>query len=212
VFFILLCVPKVVPWGRNGPSPRDRVEPVAACFAPPRRRRRLCATIEPSRLLCKCRCLPQRALSLACCLSLFPSVPVPCAAELWLAAVFRCRHMHEPMHTHVHALAHVMPRRRWASSPRRCASPVFRGAGRGLASRPDARTRARPNHRWAGRSRPRSSVWKTASPPRGAPPLSTPAALSCHPSVVARRRVRLFEAARPHAFTCTHSLTSELPR
>jgi hypothetical protein len=137
---------------------------------------------------------------------------MPCAAELWLAAAFRCQHTHEPMHTHVHALAHVMPRWRCASPTRRCASPVSRRAGRGLASRPDARTRARPNHRWAGRSRPCSSVHKTMSPPCGAPPLSTPAAPSCHPSVVARRRVHLFEAARPRVFTCTHSLASELPR
>jgi hypothetical protein len=50
------------------------------------------------------------------------------------------------------------------------------------------------------------------SPPRGAPPLSTPAVLSRHRLVVARHRVHLFAAVCPCTFTRMHSLASELPR
>jgi hypothetical protein len=106
--------------------------------------------------------------------------------------------------THVHALARVTLRRCWAPPPRCCVSPVFRRAGRDLASR--------PNHRWASCSRPCSSVRKMVSPPHGAPPLSTSAALSLHRLVVAQHRVHLFAAACPCTFTHMHSLASELPR
>jgi hypothetical protein len=106
--------------------------------------------------------------------------------------------------THVHALAHVIPRRCWAPPPRCRVSPVFHHDDRDLASR--------PNHRWASRSRLCSSVRKMASPQRGAPPLSTSAALSRHCLVVARHRVHLFAAVCPCTFTSMHSLASELPR
>jgi hypothetical protein len=56
VFFLLLCVPAVVPWRRNGPSLRGRDEPVAACSAPPHRRRRLCADHRVEPYACRCRC------------------------------------------------------------------------------------------------------------------------------------------------------------
>jgi hypothetical protein len=106
--------------------------------------------------------------------------------------------------THVHALARVIPRRRWAPPPRCRVSPVFHHDSRDLASR--------PNHRWASRSRPCSSVRKMVSPLRGAPPLSTPGALSRHRLVVARHRVHLFAAVCPCTFTRMHSLASEPPR
>jgi hypothetical protein len=57
----LLCVPTIVPWRENGPSPTDRVEHVAACFAPPRRRRRLCADHRVEPYACRCRCRRPRA-------------------------------------------------------------------------------------------------------------------------------------------------------
>jgi hypothetical protein len=61
VFFLLLCVPAVVPRRRNGPSPRDREGLVAACFASPRRRRRLCADHRVEPYACRCRCRRSRA-------------------------------------------------------------------------------------------------------------------------------------------------------
>jgi hypothetical protein len=39
----------------NGPRPRGRDEPVAACSAPPRRRRRLCADHRVEPYACRCR-------------------------------------------------------------------------------------------------------------------------------------------------------------
>jgi hypothetical protein len=56
VSFSLLCVSAAVPWRRNGPSPRGRDEPVAACFAPPPKRRRLCADHRVEPYACRCRC------------------------------------------------------------------------------------------------------------------------------------------------------------
>jgi hypothetical protein len=61
VFILLLCVPAVAPWRENGPSLTDRVAHVAACFAPPRRRRRLCADHRVEPYACRCRCRRPRA-------------------------------------------------------------------------------------------------------------------------------------------------------
>jgi hypothetical protein len=61
VSFSLLCVSAVVPWRRNGPSPRVREGFVATCFAPPRRRRRLCADHRVKPYACRCRCRRPRA-------------------------------------------------------------------------------------------------------------------------------------------------------
>jgi hypothetical protein len=60
VSLLLLCVPAVVPWRRNRRSLRDRIEPVAACFAPPCRRHRLCANHRVEPYACRCRCRPPR--------------------------------------------------------------------------------------------------------------------------------------------------------
>jgi hypothetical protein len=61
MFFLLLCVSVVMPWKRNRPSLRDRDELVAACFAPPCRRRRLCADHRVEPYACRCRCRRRRA-------------------------------------------------------------------------------------------------------------------------------------------------------
>jgi hypothetical protein len=61
VFILLLCVPAVAPWREDGPSPTDRVAHVAACFAPPLRRRRLCADHRVEPYACRCRCRRPRA-------------------------------------------------------------------------------------------------------------------------------------------------------
>jgi hypothetical protein len=61
VFILLLCVPAVAPWREDGPSPTDRAAHVAACFAPPRRRRRLCADHRVEPYACRCRCHRPRA-------------------------------------------------------------------------------------------------------------------------------------------------------
>jgi hypothetical protein len=131
-----------------------------ARFPPPRRPAVAWEpAIEPSRSICRCRCLPQRARSLACCLSPFPfRSGAVCCRALARRRVLLPAHAQTRARTHAHALARVISCRRWAPPPCCCVFPVFHRVGRDLASR--------PNHCWASRSRPCSSVRKMASPPR----------------------------------------------